>query len=551
MHTAELSLWFQFVLLVSMKVFSGELAHETNTFCHISTDEECFRRSCYLEGQEVVGEARRGTRSGFGAVYEACEKFGWELSCNLAATANPSGALTSECFETMVSKLLKPLAEGGVQPDGVLLMLHGAMVSEQFEDSEGEIVKRCREYVGPDVPILVTLDLHGNITQKMVENANCYIAVRTYPHIDFYEMAWKAADLLELSMKGEVQLQTVIARRPTLRGLDGGRSQRGPMRYLLDKADAIEQGGVQVDEGVRNYLSASDGSAEDSAVKIISICAGFTAADIYDCGPSVTVTVDTKRQKERALLQAAAVAETFMDYVWETRSYTSVNHMTPEDLVSLAVKRQADSDSNGQLLAAEVTDNPGSGHYGDATNVLRCMVQAEPPLKGAAFYAICDPEAVKAGANIGVGNTGTITLGGRQDVNAGGPPLELIGRVVSLTDGHFLSKGPVCGGTWQSLGLSMLFRAECGVEVCVITNNAQALDTSQMRSLGCHPEDKHFLVVKSAHHFRADFGPIAESNEGGMIVTVDGGGLGSVILKTGKFDKIRRPVWPLDPDVEA
>ena len=130
-----------------MKVFSGELAHETNTFCQISTDEECFRRSCYLEGQEVVGEARRGTRSGFGAVYEACEKFGWELSCNLAATANPSGALTSECFETMVSKLLKPLAEGGVQPDGVLLMLHGAMVSEQFEDSEGEIVKRCRAHV--------------------------------------------------------------------------------------------------------------------------------------------------------------------------------------------------------------------------------------------------------------------------------------------------------------------------------------------------------------------------------------------------------------------
>ena len=95
----------------------------------------------------------------------------------------------------------------------------------------------------------------------------------------------------------------------------------------------------------------------------------------------------------------------------------------------------------------------------------------------------------------------------------------------------------------------MLFRAECGVEVCIISNNAQALDLSQMRSLGCHPEDKRFIVVKSAHHFRADFGPLADADLGGMVATVDGGGLGSVIVKTGKFEKIRRPVWPLDQDV--
>ena len=212
-----------------MKVFSGELAHETNTFCKLETNEDSFKRSCLIEGQEEIRKERQGTRSGFGAVYEASEKYKWEMTCNLAATANPSGALTSTCFESMVSKLLAPLKDRTVQPDGVLLMLHGAMVSERFEDSEGEIVKRCRDYVGPNIPILVTLDLHGNITQKMVDHANCYIAVRTYPHIDFYEMAWKAAELLELSMKGQILLQTVIARRPTLRGLDGGRSQRGPM----------------------------------------------------------------------------------------------------------------------------------------------------------------------------------------------------------------------------------------------------------------------------------------------------------------------------------
>ena len=112
------------------------------------------------------------------------------------------------------------------------------------------------------------------------------------------------------------------------------------MRDLLDRADKIEQDGIQADEGVCNYLSERGNSAKQSVVKIISICAGFTAADIYDCGPSVTVTVDAKQQKAEALLQASAVAETFMDYVWETRAYTSVNHMSPEDLVSLALKRR-------------------------------------------------------------------------------------------------------------------------------------------------------------------------------------------------------------------
>lgn len=534
-----------------MKVFAGELAHETNTFCKLPCTEESFHRSCFIEGQAEVQKERLGTRSGFGAVYEAAEKYDWGVACNLSATANPCGALTSACFESMVSKLLLPLKQG--QPssfDGVLLMLHGAMVSEEYEDSEGEILRRCRELVGPDIPILVTLDLHGNITQKMVDHANCLIAVRTYPHIDFYEMAWKAADLLEKSMRGEVELRSVIARRPTLRGLDGGRSQRGPMRDLLDRADIIEAEGLQGDKILSSKMEVS--ALEANPIHIISICAGFTAADIYDCGPSVTTTVDVKQDKGAALAHAQAVAEGFMDYVWETRSYTSVNHMEPSDLIALALVRQSSDakETRGMLLAAEVTDNPGSGHYGDATNVLRSMLDASPPLVQAAFYAICDPNAVKRGADIGVGNSGEIVLGGNQDPAAGGSPLTIQGRVVSLTDGHFLSKGPVVGGTWQNLGISLLFRADCGVEICIISNNAQALDLSQMRSLGCHPEDKRFIVVKSAHHFRADFGPLADADHGGMVVTVDGGGLGSVILKTGKFERIRRPVWPLDQDVQ-
>src|SRR5205814_6724189 len=152
--------------------------------------------------------------------------------------------------------------------DGVLLHLHGAMVSDSHEDAEGEFLARLHRRLGPEVPIVVTLDLHGNVTELMADNASALIAFRTYPHIDQYERAWQGAELLERAMQGEVKPKTVIARLPMMHGLDWGRTQRGPMAELIAKGEALE------------------GSGE---VLVSSICAGFALANIRDVGPSVTV----------------------------------------------------------------------------------------------------------------------------------------------------------------------------------------------------------------------------------------------------------------------
>ena len=122
----------------------------------------------------------------------------------------------------------------------MLLHLHGAMVVDRHEDGEGELLARLRHRLGPDVPIVVTLDLHANVTQRMADNANALIAFRTYPHIDQYERAWQGAELLERAMRGEVRPRTVIARRPMLYGLDWGRTQRGPMAELIARGEALE-----------------------------------------------------------------------------------------------------------------------------------------------------------------------------------------------------------------------------------------------------------------------------------------------------------------------
>jgi microcystin degradation protein MlrC len=489
---------------MTQTVLTGSISHETNTFSSVRTDLDAFRRGSLLIGDEVAA-ARRGTRGALGATFEAAEKFGWTLRHPVSASANPSGLVTDAVFETLVGLLLAE-AEGA---DGALLHLHGAMVTESHEDGEGEILRRLREKLGPDVPIVVTLDLHGNITELMARSANALIAVRTYPHIDYYERAWQGAELLARAMAGEIRPRTVIARRAMLRGLDGGRTQSGPMRELIDQGEAIEREGRAL---------------------VVSVCAGFTAADIHDVGPSVTVTTDGEDPA------AAAIAEAFMDHAWATRDFVSVRHRSIADAVAHASAGQAIPGK--PLVIADVTDNPGSGHYGDTTDLLRAMVEAD--LRNAAFYAIYDPQAVQDAIRLGIGQTGALIFGGRHDPTAGGGPLTLTGRVVAVTDGRFQCFGPMAGGVWRDYGPSLLFRVG-DIDIMMITNNSQATDLGQITSFGVDPTRKSTIAVKSNHHFRAAFAPIARE-----IITVDGGGLGAAILRGGSYTKVRRPIWPLD-----
>ena len=206
---------------MAFRVLTGGVSHETNTFSKVPTDLESFRRGTLLTSNEIPG-ARRGTRSALGATFEAAEKFGWTLVHPVVASANPSGYVTNAAYEKLVGMLID--AADGI--DGALLHLHGAMVSETYEDGEGELLRGLRAKVGAKVPIIVTLDLHGNITEEMAKNANALIAVRTYPHIDYYERAWQGAELLQQAMNGKINPRTVIARRPMLRGLHRGRHPR-------------------------------------------------------------------------------------------------------------------------------------------------------------------------------------------------------------------------------------------------------------------------------------------------------------------------------------
>lgn len=492
---------------MARRVLIAEFMHETNTFSVQLTDEAVFRHAGVYLGDEVP-PAFRGTRTAMGAAFEAAEEFGWSLVHPLVAGANPSGRVTDAAFDVFAGHILN--ACDGI--DGVLLHVHGAMATESSDDGEGELLARLRSRLGSDVPIVAVLDLHATLTQLMADNANALISYRTYPHIDQYERSWQAARLLERAMAGEVRPRVAVARRPILYALDGGRTTSPPFRELLRRGDTIEASGEAL---------------------VVSVQAGFSSADVHDIGPSVAVAAEDRDK-------AQAIAEELMDYAWEQRRFSSISFTPLAEAIARAKAGEAGTAKPGYkpLLISDYSDNPGSGAYGDATNLLRAVLAAK--LRNVGFHAIRDPEAALAAQAAGVGNRVKLKLGGKVDPSTGGGPLELDAHVVALTDGRFIAYGPMGGGVWRNYGLSALLRVD-DVEIIVITHNGQATDLAQFTSLGLDPTRKSTLVVKSMQHFRAAFEPIARE-----VLEVDTGALSTRNFRERPYRKVRRPIFPLD-----
>jgi len=477
--------------------------HETNTFSVQLTDEAAFRNAGCYEDEEVAA-AFRDTRTAMGAAFEAAEKFGWDMVHPLVAHANPSGRVTDSAFEIFSSRIIA--ASQGI--DGILLHLHGAMATESSDDGEGLLLARLRAAVGGEIPVVVILDLHATVTEMMAGNANALISYRTYPHIDEYERMWQGAELLEKMLEEGIRPRVALARRPILYALDGGRTTSPVFKELLRSGDAIEASGEAL---------------------VVSMQAGFSSADVHDIGPSVAVTGTDFEH-------AQALAEALIDYAWEQRKVSTI-HFTPLD-EAIARAKAGEKDARKPLVIADYSDNPGSGAYGDATRLLAAILDAG--LTNVGFHAICDPEAALAAQAAGVGNDVTLKLGGKVDPSMGGGPIEVTGRVVSLTDGRFVAYGPMGGGAVRNYGLSALLRVG-GVEIVIITYNGQATDLAQFTSLGVEPTRKATLVVKSMQHFRAAFEPIARE-----VLEVDTGALSTRNFKERPYRKVRRPIWPLD-----
>jgi microcystin degradation protein MlrC len=383
------------------------------------------------------------------------------------------------------------------------------MVTEDRDDAEGDLVRRLREKLGPEVPIAVSLDLHANVSDEMARLANIVIAYRTYPHIDHYERGMEAAGLLQRAMNGEIRPRSMSWRAPVLEGLDYGRSQGGPMSRILAHADRLRE--------------------NHPGILAIAVCAGFVWADIPDAGPSVTLTADGDPSRFRG------AAEELLGEIWETRHEITVPLYSLREAMEEA-KRE--TGAGKPLVLADFTDNPGSGGYGDSIRLLEAMIQAN--LDNAVFGCVPDPEAAQKCISAGVGREVKIALGAKIDPQTYGPSLSVPGTVEQVTDGVFIAQGPMSKGVRFSMGPTAVLRCG-GVRVLVTTHNMQVYDLQVFQSQGIDPRACSTVAVKSWHHFRAAFEPISRK-----VMLVDSGGLASPDLKRFTYRKVRRPIYPLD-----
>ena len=492
-------------------VLTSMVMHETNTFSVRRTPIESFEAYVLTYGNGVVA-AYKGTHTGLGAAFDSAERLNWTLRHPIAASATPSGVVTRPAFEA----ILKPILEAAPGCDGALMFLHGAMVLEDEEDGEGELLERLRAAMG-DRPIIAVLDLHANATERMATYANSLISFRTYPHIDGYERMTQGADLLDRAMRGEIKPRCLLAQGAQLEGLDHGRTAGvaadSPMLKALAEADQIEAAGEAL---------------------VVSLQAGFSMSDIRDIGPSVAVTVDG----EGGLAAGRKIAQRFVDLIWETRDYDTVMRQLLTAPEAVARAKALESSPGGPVVIADYADNPGGGGYMDSTTLLKAMLDAD--LKDAAYHAIYDPAAVQAGLKAGPGKEITIQLGGATDPARGGGPLTLTGRVTALTDGAFVARGPMGGGARYNHGLSMTFRVG-GIDIIVVSNTTQSKELEQFTTMGVEPRAMKTLAVKSMQHFRAAFEPIARE-----ILVADSGALCSPKKYSHDFKKVRRPLWPFE-----
>ncbi len=483
------------------RVVAAFWQHETNTFNPHPTTVHRFK-ACGLMGGGDIARHFSGTETDWGSLFDFAERHGWELVTPLHAQAGPSGVITEDAFEELAGQLLRPLK---TEPcDGVFLMLHGSMVSEAFEDCEGEIIARMRQVVGWNVPVVVSLDPHANVTFRMADMSNAIVAYRTTPHVDQVSTTLLACQLLDEMLIGGQLTKVRLIKPPLLAGLDSARTtaKDGPMPQILDLAERLTQG--------------------NPSIKHISVQAGFSYSDVFEIGPSAAITClgDTdKYDKEGNALS---------QHMWLTRARRTVEFHSVEKGLAIAESLRG----NGKpIIVVDYADNPGGGAAGDDVTILKALLANGT--QTAVFFSLWAPEAVQACQAAGLDQDVTLQLG-----QAG--ELVVTGRVKALTRGEYLRKGPYARNTVGNLGMSALASVG-GVDVVLTSIANQTEEREQFKLFGIEFEKQELVICKGMNHFRADLEPLSHA-----LVFVDTGHSCTVNYTAIPYQHVRRPIWPLD-----
>jgi microcystin degradation protein MlrC len=487
-------------------IAAAELSHETNTFSSVPTGLEAFQRVGLRRGAEIR-PALRDSATSFAGFFDGADKHGYLLVPIISVWATPSGIVTADSLTSLVDDLVASIA--ATRADGVLLALHGAMVSEVDDDADGWILQQVRDTVGPDVPIVATLDLHANVSQRMVDCADILIGYDTYPHVDQRERASDASDLIVRLIRREIKPTAALVKPPMMPTSQKMTTDSEPMLSIMARACEIESR-----RGVLN----------------VTVAGGFPPANTADTGLGVVVTTDG----DPALANSAA--HELARLAWEMRDQFLGGVASWQDAAE-AIR----GNPGGPLVLVDIGDNPWTGGPGDSAELLRFLMNEG--FTGAALASIVDPQAVRRCLSAGPGATVRLDLGGHTD-GRHGEPLEVEGYVKLISDGRYRNNGPMHAGVEVNLGPTVVLVVN-GIDVLVTTFPETPIDLNVFRSHGIEPASKRVIALKGKGHFRAAFEPISS-----RVVLVEGPGITGADLGRLDFTKLTRPIWPIDASVK-
>jgi microcystin degradation protein MlrC len=480
----------------------ASILQESNTFSPVATRYEDFSP---VFGQQALLR-HEGKFTEMGGFIAILREAGATIRPVCAAWAITANRLVRADFERLVAEFEVNLRLA--RPEALLLAMHGAQTAEGEDDVEGYVLERARALLGPDAPIVLTLDLHANVTRRMVALSTAIVGYHTYPHIDMFETGQKAARLLLRIMSGAVKPRMAFRKLPLIIQAEKSQTSSGPMQKLISMEEKWE----------------NSGQAE--AVSIFPVQPWM---DIEEMGCAV---VSVTNGDERA---ARRQVDMLARRLWEEKALYEPE-LTP---VHEAIEKALAMDG-GPIVLAESSDSTGSGSPGDSTGVLKVLVATKMADPAAIF--LVDPAAVATAIAAGIGATVTMKIGGAFDKKHS-KPVKVTGVVKLISDGRWVARARGYNtGITTCMGRSVVLEVG-SVLILMAERSAMTVDPELFRSHGIDPVHCKIVVVKSPNGFRAAYEPIAKA-----IFVVDTPGVSTANLHKLKWRRVPRPIYPLDRD---
>ena len=492
-----------------MRLAALGLHHESNTFSPLPGDIDQFRRAGIARGSQIV--ERYGTsHATMGGFLEAGMWPNVDVVPLLFATITPMGTITADAFAHISDEMMRLLEQRGPW-DGVLLAQHGAAVSEDHHDADGEIAARVRQVVGPNTPIGIALDMHANVSQRMITNTTVCVAYRTNPHVDARPRARECAELIVRSVRGEIHPVQALQTPPLVINILKQATDQEPMRGLLADAGAV---------------------AARPGMLSVSVLEGFPYADVAEMGMAFLAVHDGDRQA------ADQGARWLATRAWQRRDEFTGRATPPVEALKAAAGATA-----GLVVLMDVGDNIGGGGPADSTVLLEHALALGIPRYLQTLY---DPKAVRACWAAGAGATVTVHAGAKTD-DRHGRPVRMSARVRTLSDGQFEEPEPRHGGfRFFNAGPTAVLETAGGQTIVLTSERVANTSLQQMYALGIDPARMQVIVAKGVNAPRAAYAPIASE-----IVLVDSPGVTSADLSRFTYHRRRRPLFPFEEPGEA